>query len=82
MTMKWKELASGLCLMLLLVVAHHFEPEATDVFVVVCLVILAWHVIDWKFMSRERRAALVAGFKKRHGIPQDQPHKVDSILRK
>jgi hypothetical protein len=52
------------------------------VFAVVCLIILAWHVIDWKFMSRERRAALVAGFKKRHGIPQDQPHKVDSILRK
>jgi hypothetical protein len=36
--MKWKELASGLCLMLLLVLAHHVEPEATDVFVVVCLI--------------------------------------------
>ena len=74
--------AIGLCLMLLLVPAHHFEPEATDVFEVVCLIILAWHVIGWKIMSRERRAALVAGFRKRHGIPQDQPHKVDSILRK
>jgi hypothetical protein len=82
MTMKWKELAGGLCLILLLVPAHHFEPEATGVFVVVYIIILAWHVIDWKFMSRERRAALVASFKKRHGIPQDQPHKVDSILRK
>jgi hypothetical protein len=80
--MSWKAITVGTCTALLLVLARHFEPEATDVFVVVCLIILVWHVIDWKFMSRERRAALVAGFKKRHGIPQDQPHKVYSILRK
>jgi hypothetical protein len=73
MTRRWKELASGLCLMLLLVLAHHFEPEATDVFVVVFLIILAWHVIDWKFMSRERRAALVAGFKKGMAYPRINP---------
>jgi hypothetical protein len=80
--MKWKELAIGLCFIFLLVLAHYFEPEATDVFVVVCLVIFVWHVLGWKLMSRERRAALVAGFKKRHGIPQDQPHKVDSFLKR
>jgi hypothetical protein len=39
-------------------------------------------VIDWKLMSRERRAAVVADFKKKRGIPQDQPHKVDSFLKK
>jgi hypothetical protein len=80
--MKWKELASTLCFVLLLVLEHHFAPEATDVLMVVCLIIFAWHVIDWKFMSRERRAAVVAGFKKKRGIPQDQPHKVDSFLKK
>jgi hypothetical protein len=82
MTRKWKQWANGLCLVLLLILAHHFQPEGTDVFVVVCLFVLVWHVIGWKFMSREGRAALVAGFKKKHGIPQDQPHKVDSILKK
>lgn len=82
MTRKWTEWASGLSLVLLLILAHHFQPKAIDVFIVVCIVILAWHVIGWKVMSPEKRAALVAGFKKRHGIPQDQPRKVDSILKK
>jgi hypothetical protein len=58
------------------------ENQRNSAPIVVCLFTLAWHVIGWKFMSREGRAALVAGFKKRHGIPLDQPHKVDSILKK
>jgi hypothetical protein len=56
MIRKWKELASGLCFVLLLMLSHHFEPEATDVFHVVCLVFVIWQVLGWKFMSRERRA--------------------------
>jgi hypothetical protein len=80
--MTWKALAGSLSQVLLLVIAHHFEPEATDVFIVVCLIIFIWHVIGWKLMSRERRAALVAGFKVRHGIPPDVSHKVDTLLKK
>ena len=48
-----KELASGLCLVLQLVLSHHFEPEATDVFLIVCLIIAVWQVLGWKLMSRE-----------------------------
>jgi hypothetical protein len=80
--MKWKDLASGLGLILSLAVAHHVQPVGTDVFLVVLLITFIWQVIDWNFMSAERRAALVTNYKTRHGIPQDQPHKVDSILRK
>jgi hypothetical protein len=80
--MKWKTKASALGLLLLLVLEHHFEPEATDLLITILVIVFAWHVIDWKLMSRERRAAIVAGFKKKRGIPQDQPHKVDSFLKK
>jgi hypothetical protein len=82
MTRKWKTTASALGLLLPLVLAHQFEPEATDLLIAILVVVFAWHVIDWKLMSRRRRAALVARFKERHGVPQDQPHKVDSFLRK
>jgi hypothetical protein len=81
MVKMWKESASGLCLVLLLVLSHHFEPEAADVFLVVCLIVAVWHVLGWKFMSRERRAEVIAGFKAKKGIPQGQTHKVDLFLK-
>jgi len=80
--MKWKDFVFWLGFILSIVIAHHNEPIGTDVFIVVLLTIFIWQVIDWNFMSAERRAALVAGYKTRHGIPQDQPHKADSFLRK
>jgi hypothetical protein len=80
--MKWKHLLFWPGFILSIVIAHHIQPAGTDVFIIVGLIIFTWQVVDWKFMSAERWAALVAGYKKRHGIPQDQPHKVDSFLRK
>jgi hypothetical protein len=80
--MTWKDFVSWLGIILSLVMAHHVQPAGTDVFIVVLLIIFIWQVIDWNFMSAERRAALVAKYKTRHGIPQHQPHKVDSFLRK
>jgi hypothetical protein len=80
--MKWKTTASALGLLLLLVLEHHFEPEATDVLIAILVVVFAWHTTDWKFMSRERRVAIVAGFKMKRGIPQDKPHPLDSFLKK
>ncbi len=49
---------------------------------VVFLIILVWHVIGWKLMSRERRGALIARYKARRGIPQHVPHKIDAFLKK
>jgi len=77
----WKELATGLGVVLLALLSHRFEPQATDVFLVICLVIALWHVLGWKLMSRKRRAKVIAGFKVKKGIPPDQPHKVDSLLK-
>jgi hypothetical protein len=53
--MKLKEYARLLGLMVSLVLAHQVRPELTDVFIVLCIIIAVWQVLDWKFMSRERR---------------------------
>ena len=72
------------CIVLLALAAVDLsrEPIATGLFLIILVVILVWHVIGWKTMSREKRAKLAFDFKTRHGIPQNQPHKVDELLRK
>jgi hypothetical protein len=79
---KWTDWLVWIGLTFSIVIAHRNQPVGTDVFIIVCLIILIWRVVEWKFMSAERRAALVADYKTMHGIPQDQPHKVDSFLKK
>jgi hypothetical protein len=68
--MKFMDYARLLGFLLSLALAHHFRPEGTDIFIVLCIVIAVWHVLDWKFMSAERRAALIAKFKTRHVSPR------------
>jgi hypothetical protein len=80
--MKWKDPLTWLGIILSLAIAHHNEPVGTDVFLIVLPIIFIRQLIDWNFMSAERRAALVANYKRRHGIPQDQPNEADSLLRK
>ena len=67
MTKKWKQLVSGLGpVLILFAVGHHYESVGTDVFFVICLIILVWEVVDWRFMRpRERQAAIFARFNAR-----------------
>jgi hypothetical protein len=80
--MKFIDYARLLGVLLSLALAHHFRPEGTDVFIALCIIIAVWQVLDWKWMSTGRRAELLAKYKARHGIPIDQPHKVDEFLKK
>ncbi len=68
---------------LAMVVAGHFlEPTATDVFAAVFALILVWLGLQIYFMPLKRKYELIAKYKARHGIPIDQPHKADDILKR
>jgi hypothetical protein len=79
---KLKDYAALLGSIISLALAHHHDPVPTDVFLVLLLVIFIWLVIDWKFMSVDRRSALAALYKARRGIPRDEHHKIDELLKR
>jgi hypothetical protein len=56
MTKKWNKWAGGLSFGVLLILEHHFQTEATDVFFVVCLIALCW------VRTRHRRPVLYSPF--------------------
>jgi hypothetical protein len=80
--MKWTDWIALLGIVISLVFAHNRDPVATDVFLVLLLVIFIWLVIDWKYMSPERRTEHIRNYKARHGIPQNQRHEIDEILKR
>ncbi len=62
-------------------VFHHYEPIATDVFAVLCAVIMVFVGFQIYFMPVESKLASIAKTKARHGFPVDQPHRIDSVLK-
>jgi hypothetical protein len=79
---KFKNYFSLACFLAILVVGHHFDPIATDLFAAVFALILVGFGLQIYFMPIERKHANIANYKARHGIPINQPHKVDEILKK
>jgi hypothetical protein len=70
------------CFLAVLIVGHHFNPIATDVFAVVFALILIVIWLQMYFMPIERKRENIAKFKARHGIPVNESHKVDEMLQR
>ncbi len=64
-----------------IVVGHHFQPIATDLFVILFAVLFIGFCLQIYFMPVKRKLENIARLKVRHGIPLDQPHNVDRILK-
>jgi uncharacterized membrane protein len=66
---------------ILFLVGHHYQPLATDLFGILFVLILVCLGLQIYFMPIKKKQENIAKFKARHGIPLDEPHKADKILK-
>jgi hypothetical protein len=64
----------------LFIVAHHYQPLATDLFGILFALIFVCLGLQIYFMPIRKKQENIAKFKTRHGIPLDEPHEADKIL--
>jgi hypothetical protein len=62
-------------------VAHHYQPIAADLFGILFALIFVCLGLQIYFMPIKKKQESIAKFKARHGIPVDEPHKADDILK-
>jgi len=67
-------------LVALFIVGYHYQPIATLLFAIFFAVISIFTVLQIYFMPVKAKLEAIAKTKARHGIPLDQPHKIDKIL--
>lgn len=73
---------SELCIPIaLFVVGYHYQPIATVLFAILFAVIALCLGLRIYFMSINDKLEGIAKAKARHGIPLDQPHHIDRILK-
>jgi hypothetical protein len=78
---KFKPYLSALYLAVLLLVGYHYQPIATVGFIILFALVLLYVGLQVYFMPVKAKLKSIAKVKARHGIPLDQPHKVDMILK-
>lgn len=78
---KYKSYFSLVYFLAIMIVGHYLDPIATDVFGAVSALILVGLGLQFYFMPLKRKYKNIAKYKARHGIPIDQPHKADDILK-
>ena len=66
---------------ILFLAAHHYQPIAADLFGILFALIFVCLGLQMYFMPIEKKRENIARFKARHGIPLDEPHKADAILK-
>jgi hypothetical protein len=78
---KLKPYLSYLYLVVFFIVGYHYQPIATVGFAILFALILIFLGLQIYFMPVKAKLESIAKLKARHGIPLDQPHKVDMILK-
>ena len=78
---KYKPYLSYLYLVVFVVVGYHFLPIATVGFAILLALVLLYVGLNIYFMPVKAKLESIAKLKARHGIPLDEPHKVDMILK-
>jgi len=78
---KCKPYVSGLYLVVLLFVGYHYQPIPTIGFAILLALIALYVGLQIYFMPVKTKLEIIAKLKARHGIPVDQPHKADMILK-
>jgi hypothetical protein len=79
---RYKASLGLLCQLAVFVVWHHYDPIGTDILGIVLGIIFIGLALQIYFAPFKSKQETIAKFKARHGIPLDQPHKADTILRK
>jgi hypothetical protein len=79
---KYKSYFALVFLLAIMILGHYLDPIATYVFAAVFALILVGLGLQIYFMPLKRKYENVAKYKARHGIPIDQPHKADDILKR
>ncbi len=78
---KSKIILQFLSMVILLLVVHHYQPLAADLFGILFALILVCLGLRIYFMPIKKKRENIAKFKARHGIPLGEPHKADEILK-
>ena len=78
---KYKPYLNCLYLVFLFFVGYHYQPIATVGLAILLALIALYTGLQIYFMPVKAKLESIAKFKARHGIPLDQPHKVDMILK-
>ena len=79
---KYKTYLSLFCQLAVFLVWHRYDPIGADVLGVLLVIIVLGLALRIYFASTKSKRESIAKFKTRHGIPLDEPHKVDEMLKK
>jgi len=78
---KYKTFLSLSCQLALFLVWHYFDPIGADFLGIFFVIIFLGLALRIYFAPIKSKQESIAKYKARHGIPLDQPHKVDEILK-
>jgi hypothetical protein len=78
---KYKTYLSYVYPVALFFVGYHYEPIATVFFAILFAFIMLCVGVRIYFMPTKAKLEVIAKTKARHGIPSDQPHNIDRILK-
>jgi hypothetical protein len=78
---RYKTYLSYVCPIALFFVGYHYEPIATVLFAILFAFIMLCVGLQIYFMPIKAKLDGIAKAKARHGIPLDQPHNIDRILK-
>ncbi len=78
---KFKPYLSCLYLVVFFLVGYHYQRVATVGFAILLAIVALYTGLQIYFMPVKAKLESIAKLKARHGIPLDQPHKVDRILK-
>jgi hypothetical protein len=78
---RYKTFASNACSIAFMIIFHHYEPIAADLFAGLIAVVIVCVALQIYFMPIKSKLENIARTKARHGFPVDQPHKIDQILK-
>jgi hypothetical protein len=78
---KYKTYLNYLFLIALSFVSYRYEPIATVFFVILSVFIMLCLWLHIYLMPIKAKLESIAKTKARHGLPVDQPHKIDKILK-
>ena len=79
--LKYKNYADYACTAALFILGCYYQPTATLLFVMFLACLMIWTGLQVYFMPLKTKLAYLAKAKARHGIPADQPHPKDKILK-
>jgi len=78
---RYKPYLGCLYLLVFFLVGYHYQPIATVGFAIFLAFVALYTGLQIYFMPVKAKLESIAKLKARHGIPLDQPHKVDMILK-